>query len=147
MAPGSSDELGALARDFNHLAQTLEQHREARRRWGADIAHELRTPLSILRGEISALQDGVRTATPAAFDSLQSECTRLSGLIEDLYQLSLADAGALEYRFEPLDLGELAREAIELQQRSCADAGFGLTSGDRLCPEVKRCRSAATRVV
>jgi len=80
------DELGRLAEDFNHLAATLEQHREARRRWGADIAHELRTPLSVLRGEIQALQDGVRQTTPAALDSLQAECDRLGGLIEDLYQ-------------------------------------------------------------
>ncbi len=123
---GSSDELGALARDFNHLAQTLEQHRDARRRWGADIAHELRTPLSILRGEVSALQDGVRAVTPAAFDSLQLECARLSGLIEDLYQLSLADAGALEYRFTTVDLGELVGAALDLQSRVCADAGLTL---------------------
>ncbi len=122
----SSDELGALARDFNHLAQTLEQHRDARRRWRADIAHELRTPLSILRGEVSALQDGVRAVTPAAFDSLQLECARLSGLIEDLYQLSLADAGALEYRFATVDLGELVGAALDLQRRACADAGLAL---------------------
>jgi two-component system sensor histidine kinase BaeS len=126
VAARSSDELGALARDFNHLAQTLEQHRDARRRWGADIAHELRTPLSILQGEVSALQDGVRAATPAAFDSLQIECARLSGLIEDLYQLSLADAGALEYRFATLDLVELVGEALDLQQRTCVDAGLAL---------------------
>src|SRR5690606_16900446 len=55
-----ADEIGKLADDFNRLAASLEQHREARRQWGADIAHELRTPLSILRGEIQALQDGIR---------------------------------------------------------------------------------------
>ena len=108
----SSDELGELARDFNHLAQTLGQHRDARRRWGADIAHELRTPLAILRGEIAALQDGVRSASPAALDSLQAECARLSSLIEDLYQLALADAGALDYRFETVDLVALTREGV-----------------------------------
>jgi len=122
----SSDELGALGRDFNHLAQTLEQHRDARRRWGADIAHELRTPLAVLRGEVAALQDGVRSASPAAFDSLQTECERLSNLIDDLYQLALADAGALDYRFETLDLSALAREAVELQTRVCGDAGLVL---------------------
>lgn len=126
IAPTGSAELGALARDFNRLAQTLEAHREARRRWGADIAHELRTPLSVLRGEISALQDGVRAPTPAAFDSLAAEGERLSGLIEDLYQLALADAGALEYRFETLDLAEVVRDAAQLQKRACADAGLAL---------------------
>lgn len=122
------DELGRLAGDFNHLAATLEQHRDARRQWGADIAHELRTPLSVLRGEIQALQDGVRAPTAAALDSLDAECERLGGLIEDLYQLSLADAGALEYRFERIDLGELVHDALDLQQRACADAGLALVS-------------------
>ncbi|HEY6942524.1 ATP-binding protein [Dokdonella sp.] len=121
-----NDELGDLADDFDHLARTLERNRDARRAWGADIAHELRTPLSVLRGEVQALQDGVRAPTPAAFDSLQAECDRLGGLVEDLYQLALADAGALEYRFEPLDVAELVQQAAAMQVAGCADAGLVL---------------------
>ncbi|HEU4665015.1 MAG TPA: ATP-binding protein [Dokdonella sp.] len=121
-----NDELGDLAGDFDHLAQTLERNRAARREWGADIAHELRTPLAVLRGEVQALQDGVRAPTPAAFDSLQAECERLAGLVEDLYQLALADAGALEYRFEPLDFAELVQQAAAMQVAGCADAGLAL---------------------
>ena len=120
------DELGALAADFNRLAASLEQHREARRRWGADIAHELRTPLSILRGEVQALQDGVRAPSARAFASLDAECARLASLVEDLYQLALADAGALEYRFEPVNLAALAREVAEPQRAQCEDAGLRL---------------------
>jgi two-component system sensor histidine kinase BaeS len=60
LRPDGLDELARLARDFNTLAETLAAARQARRKWIADIAHELRTPLSILRGEIEALQDGVR---------------------------------------------------------------------------------------
>ncbi len=131
------DELGALSSDFNHLAATLEKHREARRQWGADIAHELRTPLSILRGEIQALQDGVRALTPQALDSLHAECERLGRLIEDLYQLSLADAGALEYRFEILGLAELVRESVELQRSVCADAGLRLEESLTAAPRVR----------
>ncbi|MBS0590880.1 MAG: HAMP domain-containing protein [Proteobacteria bacterium] len=126
VAPGGSIELAALAQDYNRLAQTLEAHREGRRRWGADIAHELRTPLSVLRGEIAALQDGVRAPTIEAFDSLAAESDRLSGLIEDLYQLALADAGALEYRFETLDVADLVRDAAQLHTRACADEGLVL---------------------
>jgi two-component system, OmpR family, sensor histidine kinase BaeS len=122
IATHRGDELGALSRDFNHLATTLEQHRSARQQWGADIAHELRTPLSILRGEIQAMQDGVRALTPQALESLQVECERLGHLIEDLYQLALADAGALDYRFESLDLAEIVREALDLQRPACTDA-------------------------
>lgn len=131
------DELGALAADFNHLARTLEQHREARRRWGADIAHELRTPLSILRGEIQALQDGVRTATPAALNSLHAECERMGGLIEDLYQLSLADAGALEYRFEPLDMGEMLAEMLETQLPSLQESGLAVATAIAPVPPIR----------
>jgi two-component system, OmpR family, sensor histidine kinase BaeS len=126
IAAQRNDELGALSRDFNHLAATLEQHRQARQQWGADIAHELRTPLSILRGEIQALQDGIRAVTPQTLDSLQIECERLGHLIEDLYQLALADAGALDYRFETLDLAELVQEALSLQRPACDDAGLVL---------------------
>jgi two-component system, OmpR family, sensor histidine kinase BaeS len=138
-----SDELGALSRDFNHLAAALEQHRQARRQWGADISHELRTPLSILRGEIQALQDGVRPLSAQALESLQAECGRLGSLIEDLYQLSLADAGALEYRFESLDLAECVRDAVELQRRACADAGLALEMD---VPVVAPVRADARRV-
>ncbi|MEO6690257.1 MAG: ATP-binding protein [Dokdonella sp.] len=119
-----NDEFGALATDFNHLATSLERHRDARRQWGADIAHELRTPLSVLRGEIQALQDGVRAPSAQAFDSLNAESERLGSLIEDLYHLALADAGALDYRFEAIDAAELVHEAIEMQRNACTDAGL-----------------------
>jgi len=122
-----SDELGALAEDFNQLASTLEKNRDARRRWGADIAHELRTPVGILRGEIQALQDGIRKVGPETLASLHTECDRLAGLVEDLYQLSLSDAGALAYRFEPLDLGDLLREVVQSHAGAMQDAGMELT--------------------
>ena len=94
----STDELGQLARDFNDMAGALEQSEQARRRWVADISHELRTPLAVLRGELEALQDGIRPLTPEAIDSLFGDVMRLNRLTEDLYQLSLSDQGALSYR-------------------------------------------------
>ncbi|MBL8517389.1 MAG: HAMP domain-containing protein [Betaproteobacteria bacterium] len=126
LADTRNDELGDLARDFNRLASALEQHRDARRQWGADIAHELRTPLAILRGEIQALEDGVRQPTPAALASLRAECDRLNGLVDDLYQLALSDRGALEYRIRPLDLAPLIRDAADLHRLALAEAGIAL---------------------
>lgn len=60
----SQDELGKLAQDFNQLASTLEKNQQMRRDFMADISHELRTPLAVLRGELEAIQDGLRQFTP-----------------------------------------------------------------------------------
>ena len=126
IAATHSDELGALAEDFNRLAAALERNQDARRRWGADIAHELRTPIGILRGEIQALQDGIRPVGRETLASLHGECDRLASLVEDLYQLSLSDAGALAYRMEPVDLYDLLRDVVATHAGAMKDAGLEL---------------------
>jgi two-component system sensor histidine kinase BaeS len=108
-----TDELGQLARDFNSLALTLEKNEQARRQWVADISHELRTPLAVLRGEVEALQDGVRRTTPETLHSLHAEVMRLSRMVDDLHQLALSDVGALTYRKCNVNLGEELREAAD----------------------------------
>lgn len=99
------DELAQLAESFNHMATSLQAAQQARQRWIADIAHELRTPLATLRAEIEALQDGIRKPDSANLDSLAQEVGRLTRLVEDLRLLSLSDLGALDYRFAAVDLG------------------------------------------
>ena len=108
----SGDELGQLARDFNTLAHTLAHNEQARRHVTADIAHELRTPLAILRGEIEALADGVRSYDAAALQSLHTEVLTLHTLVEDLYHLSLSDLGTLTYRKAPVDLAAILANAL-----------------------------------
>jgi two-component system sensor histidine kinase BaeS len=110
----SQDEMGQLARDFNSLALALEKSELTRRQWVADISHELRTPLAILRGEIEALQDGIRQPGQDTFQSLHGEVLRLSRLVDDLYQVSLSDVGALSYRKTDLDLGDVLQETVAL---------------------------------
>jgi len=122
----SNDELGQLAGDFNSLALALEKNEEARRQWVADISHELRTPLAILRGEIEALQDGIRQPTPQSIQSLHGEALRLGRLVDDLYQLSLSDVGALTYRKIELDLGEVLRETVEAFRSEFMTKGISL---------------------
>ena len=112
----SQDEVGQLATDFNHLAQTLQRNERMRRDFMADVSHELRTPLSVLRGELEAMEDGVRALTPAALHSLQAEVATLSQLVNDLYELSLSDAGALAYRLNTLDLGAVLTLAVDAMQ-------------------------------
>jgi two-component system sensor histidine kinase BaeS len=111
----SQDELGKLAQDFNQLAMTLEKNEQMRRAFMADISHELRTPLAVLRGELEAMQDGVRKMSLDSLISLQSEVSILTKLVDDLHQLSLSDAGALAYRKEEID-------AVHLIQ--LAEAGY-----------------------
>jgi len=126
VAVGPQDELGQLARDFNTLALSLEKNEQARRQWVADISHELRTPLSILRGEIEAIQDGVRQANPDSMRSLHGEVMRLSRLVDDLYQLSLYDIGALAYRKIDLDLRALLADAVASFQAEFDQKGISL---------------------
>lgn len=120
------DELENLARDFNQLAHSLERNRAAARQWSADMAHELRTPIAILRAEVQALRDGIEAPSDSAFASLDAECGRLQSLVEDLYQLSLADAGALEYRLQALDLVELVESVLDGHRRLLANTGLTL---------------------
>lgn len=100
----SQDELGKLAQDFNQLASTLEKNHNMRRAYMADISHELRTPLAILRGELEAIQDGVRQFTPESVASLQMEVATLTKLVDDLHQLSMSDEGALAYQKKSIDI-------------------------------------------
>lgn len=120
------DEIAELSGEFNHLATALHAHRQARQQLGADLAHELRTPLTILRGEVQLLQDGVRPLDMQAIDSLEAEIERLSTLVEVLYELALADAHALDYRMEPLNLEPLLRTCGGRWSELMAAAGLAL---------------------
>ena len=123
---GSSDELGQLAEDFNRLAHALKQTEKMRRAFMADVSHELRTPLSVLKGELEALEDGVRALTPASIRSLQAETAILGKLVNDLYELSLADVGALSYRLVETDVAEVLRDAVHPYRERFAQRGLAL---------------------
>ncbi|MFO7188101.1 MAG: ATP-binding protein [Pseudomonadota bacterium] len=118
------DELAQLARDFNRLASTLAATRRARTQWVADIAHELRTPLAVLRGEIEALQDGVRPLSAESLASLAQETARLHRLVDDLHLLSTSDLGALSYHTRPLDTAEVLDEVVRAHRLPLKERGL-----------------------
>ncbi len=109
----STDEIGQLAQDMNDLAQALERTEQSRRQMVADISHELRTPLSVLRGELEELQDGIRPLSKEALSSLHGEIMRLNRLVDELYQLSLSDVGALTYQKTAIDPATLLGEVVD----------------------------------
>jgi two-component system, OmpR family, sensor histidine kinase BaeS len=106
-----ADEFGEMARAFNRMAAAVEEEDRLRRGFAADVAHELRTPLMILRGEIEALEDGITAATPEALASLREETLRLARLVDDLETLARADAAGFSLDRRPTDLAALVSEA------------------------------------
>lgn len=117
-------EFAQLATAFNELAGTLEAEREARRECIADISHELRTPLAVLKGEVAALEDGIREVSQERLASLRQEIDRLSQLVEDLHAQSLADFAGFRYRKSRVDLGGIVRGVLNSHRASLGGAGI-----------------------
>jgi signal transduction histidine kinase len=134
----SKDELGQLVTSFNQMSQDLARATQSRRQMTADIAHDLRSPLSVIAGYAEALSDDKLPGTPEIYGVLYQETKHLSRLIEDLRLLSLVDAGELPLQFQlssPRSLLEWAitRHAVASQQ---AGLSFHIEAGDDL-PMVK----------
>lgn len=102
----SDDEIGELAASFNRMTTSLQALERSRTTMVADVAHELRAPLSNMRGYLEALRDDVLPPTRAIFDSLHEETMRLSHLVDNLLQLSNADAARPGLNLEPVDLAK-----------------------------------------
>lgn len=109
----AKDEIGELGIAFNHMAAELERQQALRRNLVADIAHELRTPLSVVRGSLEAMLDGVHPLDEAHVAPVYEETLLLQRLVNDLRLLSLADAGRLELEMRQLDVGELVDSVVE----------------------------------
>lgn len=122
-----ADELGQLSRAMNGLAHSLEQTQQSRQRWLADLSHELRTPMTVLRAELEAMQDGVRPLSAEKINHLHAQTVHLSKLLDDLHDLALADAGALRYSMEPVDINLLIQQCCTSQKSTLATRQHTLT--------------------
>jgi signal transduction histidine kinase len=148
----SQDEIGELGQAFNQMSISLAHQETLRRNLMADIAHELRTPLSVMRGDLEALLDGVYQPTPEALGSLQEETLLLSRLVDDLRALALAEAGQLRLERRPTDLDELLAGVVasfDLQAESQGQTLRLDTPSDQLMVEVdpQRVRQVVANLV
>lgn len=122
----SRDEIGQLCDNFNKLAQALEAHEKSRAHWIADISHEIRTPVAVLKAQIEAMQDGVRPLDAKGLALLEKNVSGLNNLVDDLFELTLSDIGALSYQKQSLALDDLVVSCVEQYQAKAASATLKL---------------------
>lgn len=121
-----NDELGKLAGDFNHLAKVLERAEAQRREGMASVSHELRTPLATMIAAVEAMQDGIRPLNAGQLQNLSGTMEHLNTLVDDLYQLALADVGKLVCKRESTDWGMVITEAVEAMRGKVEGRGLKL---------------------
>ena len=116
-------EIGELATAFNAMANGLERANQVQRQMIGDIAHELRTPLSNIRGYIEAVRDRVIEPDEETIATLDGEAVLLSRLVDDLQELSMVEAGQMALEFQPEDIGELVAHSMDAMAASAAARG------------------------
>jgi two-component system OmpR family sensor kinase/two-component system sensor histidine kinase BaeS len=135
--PSALREVGDLAVAFNRMAETLIAADQQRRQLTADVAHELRTPLSIIKGRLEGIQDGVYAPDGDQIDGLLGEVALLERLIDDLRLLALAEAGQLPLYPEPVEPTQLLRDAGRSFAQEAAGRGVALhVEADDGLPEI-----------
>ncbi len=122
----ANDEIGQLGRAFNAMAESLARAQTIRRAQTADIAHELRNPLAVLRGTLEAMADGIYAPTPENLDPALAQVQTLTRLVEDLRVLALADAGELHLALQPLAPDALLTRVAEAHRLALEAQGLTL---------------------
>jgi signal transduction histidine kinase len=119
-------EVRRLARSFNQMAERLEANEAQRRNLLADVAHELRTPLSVIRGNVEGMLDGLYPADEAHLGPVLEETAVMARLLDDLQTLSTAEAGVLRLDRERVDPGVLVQDAVAAFRARADHAGVAL---------------------
>jgi two-component system sensor histidine kinase BaeS len=132
-----------LASAFNEMAERLQTNEERRRRLMADVAHELRTPMTVIRGHAEGALDGVYEPDRAHLARIVEETDLMARLLDDLQTLSMAEAGVLNLHRERVDVGGLVEDALSAMRVRANAAGVSLVRAvpdDLPQPEVDRLR-------
>ena len=132
--PDAPGELGTLSAAFNRMASAVDREDRLRRQLIADVAHEVRTPLTILRATTEGLVDGVLPADPTTLESLHEEVLRLTQLVADLETLAAADAAGLQLDRTPIDLADVASASVDAIAPMAAERNLSITTAFGAAP-------------
>ncbi|MEM8859455.1 MAG: ATP-binding protein [Chloroflexota bacterium] len=124
----SNDEIGNLAAGFNKMSRDLAEGERLRQQMTADIAHDLRTPLSVILGYTEALSEGKFEGDPEIYDAMHREARHLNRLIDDLRTLSLADAGKLSLNKTRVHADEVLQHSVQTWRMKAAEKEIELAS-------------------
>jgi len=141
------DELGRLGDSFNHMLESLRRSETVRQTMTADIAHELRTPVTIIQGTLEAILDGIYDASEETIAPIYDETLHLGRLIDDLRDLALAEAGELRLEKEPVNIAELIHQVSETAFLSREDAPTLHLDTPTLLPKVLLDRKRFRQVI
>lgn len=144
LPPSSVREITDLAEAFNQMSQALAAGEELQRRMAADIAHELRTPVSVMRGQLEAMMDGVLPADTEHIAVVYNQILHLSRLVEDLRTLTLAEAGHLPLSVGAVTPGELVEETVQSFLPVAQDTGLALEV--KTAPDLPSIQADADRI-
>ena len=128
VTPSGPPRMRSLARAFNDMSERLAAVDEGRRAFLAEAAHELRTPLSVISGQIEAIEDGLYPADAEHLAPIREQLRTLEQLIEDMRTVALAEAGALSLKIQPTDVGVSIDHAVAAFQADAAGAGVTLAA-------------------
>jgi signal transduction histidine kinase len=144
----SKDEIGDLAQSFNNMASNLDKSEQARQRLVNDIAHEVRTPLTIIEGTVEGIADGVFPPDREHLDSILEQTVLLNRLVGDLRDLSLAETGQLKLDPVPTNMVELVRRKISQVEMKAQEKSIRLElKADKGIPDIKVDRIRMDQVV
>jgi two-component system sensor histidine kinase AdeS len=139
----SMAEAATLVNDFNSMAERLSRMSENRVFWNAAIAHELRTPMTILRGRLQGIAEGVFEPGPEQFNSMLTQLEGLTRIIEDLRVVSLAESGHLDLRLQRSDVSVQVAAVVEAMSEALTESGFSVSLDAR--PSLADCDPARIR--
>jgi signal transduction histidine kinase len=144
----SKDEIGELAESFNRMSREVARANQLRKQMTADIAHDLRTPLTVIAGYVESMRDGDLAPTPERLDSIYAEIERLQRLVADLRLLAVTDAGELRLNLAPVNVASLLEHVAASFKPSAEQKEISLTvTTDSDLPEIQADESRLDRIL